>query len=60
MTLSEFKRIYHMEHLHRVCGRMLGLAIIGPSILFCVKNWVSPRNKRILIASSLLVVFQVS
>lgn len=59
MTLSQFKKIYYMEHIHRVYGRFLGLAIIGPSIFFSLKNWVSPRNKKFLAASSALVVFQV-
>lgn len=60
MTLNEFKRIYYMEHYHRVYGRYLGLAIILPSIFFSVKNWVSPRNKKFLAASSVLVVTQVT
>lgn len=60
MTLNQFKNIYYMEHYHRVYGRFLGLAIIGPSIFFSLKNWVSPRNKKFLAASSTLVVFQVN
>ncbi len=59
MSLSQFKNIYYMEHYHRVYGRVLGLAIIGPSIFFSFKNWVSPRNKKFLAASSALVVCQV-
>lgn len=59
LTLSQFKKIYYMEHYHRVYGRLLGLSIIGPSIFFCLKNWVSPRNKKFLVVSSILVVFQV-
>jgi heme A synthase len=59
MTLTQFKNIYRMEHYHRVYGRCLGLAIILPSIFFSMKNWVSPRNKKFLAASSALVVFQV-
>lgn len=59
MTLNQFKNIYYMEHYHRVYGRILGLSIILPSIFFISKNWVSPRNKKFLAASSALVVFQV-
>ena len=59
MTLNQFKNIYYMEHYHRVYGRFLGLSIIIPSIFFSMKNWVSPRNKKFLAASSALVVGQV-
>jgi cytochrome c oxidase assembly protein subunit 15 len=59
MTLEQFKRIYYMEHYHRVYGRLLGLGIIVPSIAFSVMNWVTPRTKKFLAASSALVVFQV-
>ena len=59
MTLGQFKNIYYMEHYHRVYGRFLGLSIILPSIFFISKNWVSSINKKFLVASSALVVFQV-
>lgn len=60
MTLNQFKNIYYMEHYHRVYGRFLGLSIILPSIFFSLNNWVSPRNKKFLVASSTLVVCQVA
>ncbi len=60
MTLDQFKRIYYMEHYHRVYGRLLGLGIILPSIGFSALGFVSPRTRKFLIASSSLVVFQVS
>lgn len=60
MTLEEFKRIYYMEHYHRVYGRVLGLTIIGPSAFFIWRGWVSGKTKRFLMASSALVAFQVN
>jgi heme a synthase len=61
MNLEEFKRIYWMEHAHRVYGRLLGLWIIIPSIyLVASKHVYSNRIKGTLLASSGLVVFQVS
>jgi len=60
MTLDEFKRIYWMEHAHRVYGRFLGLAVILPSLFFTLrKGWMSPRNRRLCWAISALVCFQV-
>lgn len=61
MTLAEFKKIYWMEHAHRVYGRFLGLGIIVPSVYFLLrKNFVGkPWIRRVLIGSSCLVVFQV-
>jgi heme a synthase len=61
MNLDEFKRIYWMEHAHRVYGRLLGLWIIVPTIyFFSSKHIYSNRIKASLLASSGLVIFQVS
>lgn len=60
MSLDQFKAIYWMEHAHRVYGRLLGLFVIGPAIIFCQSKWTSSKSLRILIgAISGLVVFQV-
>ena len=60
MDLEEFKRIYWMEHAHRVYGRLLGLWIIGPSIYFLISKSVYTKGiKAVLLASSSLVVLQV-
>ncbi len=52
-----------MEHYHRVYGRLLGLGIILPSLGFSLLgggSFVSWRTRKFLLASSSLVVFQVS
>lgn len=59
MTVEEFKRIYWYEHAHRVYGRLLGLAIIGPSIFFAARRWVSKPVGRTLFGLCGLVGFQV-
>lgn len=59
MTLEEFKRIYWMEHAHRVYGRLLGLGIIVPSVFFIAKKWTSPGIRNVLIGCCGLVGFQV-
>lgn len=60
MSLEDFKRIYWMEHAHRVYGRYLGLAIIGPSTFFIAKNWVTKPVGRMLMGLCGLVGFQVA
>ena len=60
MSLEEFKRIYWMEHAHRVYGRLLGLWIIGPGIYFLIsKSVYSGRIIAAISACSGLVAFQV-
>ena len=56
MTVDEFKRIYWMEHAHRVYGRLLGLWILVPGALMYRRS--SPFVKKAILASSGLVVFQ--
>lgn len=58
MELEDFKRIYWMEHAHRVYGRLLGLAIIVPSAVFALRGWVSPKWRRTLFGICGLVGFQ--
>lgn len=59
MTLDEFKRIYWMEHAHRVYGRLIGLFVILPATFFVAKKWVSPGMRRVLMGCCGLVGFQV-
>lgn len=56
MSVEEFKRIYWMEHAHRVYGRLLGLWILVPGALMYRRS--SPFVKKMILASSGLVVFQ--
>lgn len=60
MTIEEFKRIYWMEHGHRVYARFLGLAIAVPSGFFIYKRWVSKPVGRVLMGLCGLVGFQVT
>ena len=43
MTLSEFKNIYFWEFVHRLLGRLIGLAFALPLIWFAVKRAI-PRG----------------
>lgn len=43
MTLEQFKQIYFWEYLHRLLGRVTGIAFLIPFIIFYVKGWLSSR-----------------
>jgi len=38
--ISEFKSIFWLEYLHRVLGRLIGLAFLMPFIFFVVKGYI--------------------
>jgi cytochrome c oxidase assembly protein subunit 15 len=40
MTLAEFQGIYWLEYVHRLWGRIIGLAFIVPFAFFVWKRWV--------------------
>ena len=40
MTLAEFKGIFWLEFLHRLWGRIIGLAFFLPFVFFLAKGWV--------------------
>lgn len=41
MDLSEFKKIYYMEWIHRLWGRFVGLSFVLPAVYFVAKRRVS-------------------
>jgi len=41
MTLDEFQDIFWLEFLHRLWGRLIGLAFGLPLIFFMIKGWIS-------------------
>jgi len=41
MTLSEFKSIFWLEFLHRLWGRIIGLAFFIPLVVFAFKGWIA-------------------
>jgi cytochrome c oxidase assembly protein subunit 15 len=40
MGVSEFKSIFWLEYLHRLGGRVIGIAFFAPMIYFAAKGWV--------------------
>lgn len=55
MTLEEFKRIWWMEYLHRMWGRLIGAVFIIPGTYFWLSGMLKHRMKmRIIILGSLI------
>jgi cytochrome c oxidase assembly protein subunit 15 len=40
MTVGEFKSIFWLEYLHRLLGRLVGLAFFVPMMVFALKRWI--------------------
>jgi len=40
MNLNEFKSIFWLEYLHRLLGRLVGIAFFLPMVFFAAKGWV--------------------
>ena len=49
MQLAEFKVIFFWEYLHRLLGRLIGLVFIIPFVLFWIKKWFNPKQKKQLL-----------
>jgi cytochrome c oxidase assembly protein subunit 15 len=43
MSLTEFKQIYFWEYVHRLLGRITGIAFIIPFAFFYFKRWISKK-----------------
>lgn len=48
MELSDFKRIYWLEYIHRLLGRFIGLAVLLPLIIITIKRDIpKPWGRRL-------------
>ena len=54
MTLGEFKSIFWLEFLHRLWGRIIGVAFLLPFLAFLAMRWISRG-----LAVRLLVIFML-
>lgn len=55
MTLEEFKRIWWMEYIHRMWGRLIGLTFILPATYFWTRGMFKPGMKvRVLALGGLI------
>jgi cytochrome c oxidase assembly protein subunit 15 len=52
MSLSGFKAIFFWEYLHRLLGRLIGLAFAIPFVFFVIRRWI-PRGYTVRLAALL-------
>jgi heme a synthase len=43
MTLADFKDIFWLEYLHRLWGRLIGVAFMVPFVVFLARGWIGRR-----------------
>ena len=53
MSLDEYKGIFWLEYLHRLWGRMIGIAFAVPFAFFLIKGWL---NRRLVLRLSFLLL----
>lgn len=44
-SVGDFKKIFWLEYLHRLLGRIIGLAVLLPLGVFAAMHWLSPAMK---------------
>ncbi len=57
-TLEEFKSIFWWEYIHRMLGRLIGLAFIIPFLFFLIQNRISGNLLKKLIILFIIGAFQ--
>ncbi|XP_014211938.1 cytochrome c oxidase assembly protein COX15 homolog [Copidosoma floridanum] len=56
ITIEEFKRIWSMEYVHRMWGRLFGMIFIVPASIFWLNNMLEPLiRRRIIVLGSLIL-----
>ncbi|MEK7245084.1 MAG: COX15/CtaA family protein, partial [Pseudomonadota bacterium] len=51
MTLDQFKGIFWLEFIHRLWGRLIGVAFVVPLVVFWWKGWIErPLKARLAVA----------
>lgn len=58
ITLAEFQKIYIIEYIHRLFGRIIGLVFAIPAIYFIVKNKLKKTQILLIIAILALGLLQ--
>lgn len=54
-TVSDFKKIFWLEYIHRLLGRIIGLVVAGGTVYFGIRRFMPPALLRRMVAVSLLV-----
>jgi cytochrome c oxidase assembly protein subunit 15 len=58
MSIDDFKKIYLIEYIHRLWGRIVGLSLIIPAIIFAVKKKLSSFTIKYVLFLSILFFVQ--
>ena len=58
MSIDDFKKIYLIEYIHRLWGRIVGLSLIIPAIIFAVKKKISGFMIKYVLLLSFLFFLQ--
>lgn len=58
MDINGFKKIFWLEYIHRVAGRIIGMIFFIPLIYFLYKNYLSPRNKKVIFLTAIIGICQ--
>ena len=58
MSLTEFKKIFFWEYLHRIWGRLIGLTFFIPLIFIWIKEGFSKKEKKFVVTLAFLGFFQ--
>ena len=57
-SVGDFQRIFWLEYLHRLLGRIIGLAVIVPLLVFAARGMLSRPMKRRGLLLAVLVAMQ--
>ncbi len=57
-AVGDFKKIFWLEYIHRLLGRVVGLAFIAPFGFFLMRRAMSPALNRRMFCATLLVGMQ--
>ncbi len=58
MSIDDFRRIFWWEYVHRLWGRLIGLAFVVPFLWFLLRRMVPGRLRRCLVALFILGTIQ--
>lgn len=58
MTMDEYRAIYYREYIHRIAGRVAGLGVALPLLLFLLRGTIPWRRSAPYVGIGLLFAFQ--
>lgn len=58
MTLDEFKKIFLIEYVHRILGRLIGIVFLFPFLYFAITKKISKKEIKYFSLISLLIALQ--